>query len=51
MDASIRIILEFTHNNFFKKPDGTGPAPAFIYGEVCPSYFFPGWAGSDKTWL
>ena len=50
MDASIRIILEFTRNNFFKKPDGTGPAPAFIYGgEVCPSYFFPGVGRSDKN--
>ena len=50
MDASIRIILEFTRNNFFKKPDGTGPAPAFIYGGVvCPSYFFPGAGRSDKN--
>lgn len=50
MDASIRIILEFTRNNFFKKPDGTGPAPAFIYGGVvCPSYFFSGVGRSDKN--
>lgn len=50
MDASIRVILEFTRNNFFKIPDGTGPAPAFIYGGVvCPSYFFPGIGRSDKN--
>jgi monoamine oxidase len=50
MDASIRIILEFTRNNFFEKPDGTGPVPAFIYGGVeCPSYFFSGAGRSDKN--
>lgn len=50
MDASIRVILEFTRNNFFKIPDGTGPAPAFIYGGVeCPAYFFPGIGRSDKN--
>lgn len=50
MDASIRVILEFTRNNFFKIPDGTGPAPAFIYGGVeCPAYFFPGVGRSDKN--
>lgn len=50
MDASIRVILEFTRNNFFEIPDGTGPAPAFIYGGVeCPAYFFPGIGRSDKN--
>lgn len=42
MDASIRIIIEFTRNDFFFKPEN-GNLPAFIYGgEVCPSYFFCG---------
>lgn len=58
MDASIRIILEFTRNNFFQKPDGDntppepapGPMPAFIYGGVeCPAYFFSGAGRSDKN--
>jgi monoamine oxidase len=57
MDASIRIIIEFTRNNFFQKPDGAnippepapGPMPAFIYGGVeCPAYFF---AGAGKSEL
>lgn len=58
MDASMRIIIEFTRNNFFQKPDGAnkppdpepGPMPAFIYGGVeCPSYFFCGAGRSDKN--
>jgi hypothetical protein len=45
MDASMRIIIEFTRNDFFHKPNSNdpnpGPIPAFIYGgEICPSYFF-----------
>lgn len=47
MDASIRIIIEFTRNDFFIKPEG-GNLPAFIYGgEVCPSYFFSGAGRSE----
>ncbi len=37
MDASIRMVIEFTRNDFF------GPNPVFIFGGVeCPSYFFAG---------
>jgi len=52
MDASMRIIIEFTRNDFFHKPNSNdpnpGPLPAFIYGgEICPSYFFCGAGRSD----
>jgi monoamine oxidase len=47
MDASMRIIIEFTRNDFFLKPED-GNLPAFIYGgAVCPSYFFSGAGRSD----
>jgi monoamine oxidase len=47
MDASMRIIIEFTRNDFFIKPED-GNLPAFIYGgEVCPSYFFSGAGRSE----
>lgn len=47
MDASMRVIIEFTRNDFFIKPEG-GNLPAFIYGgEVCPSYFFCGAGRSE----
>lgn len=50
MDASIRVILEFTRSDFFRKPSQTGPMPAFIYGGVeCPSYFFSGAGRSEKN--
>lgn len=58
MDASMRIIIEFTQNKFFQKPNGAnlppapapGPMPAFIYGGVeCPSYFFCGAGRSKKN--
>ncbi len=43
MDASMRIVLEFTRNDFFRKPVDGGPAPAFIFGDPeIPSYFFQG---------
>lgn len=49
MDASMRIIIEFTRNDFFVKPEG-GNLPAFIYGgTACPSYFFCGAGRSDKN--
>lgn len=47
MDASMRIIIEFTRNDFFFKPED-GNLPAFIYGgTVCPSYFFCGAGRSE----
>lgn len=47
MDASIRVIIEFKQNNFFRKPL-TGNYPAFIYGGTeVPSYFFPGVGRSE----
>lgn len=47
MDASMRVIIEFTRNDFFRKPI-EGNLPAFIYGgEICPSYFFSGVGRSE----
>lgn len=47
MDASIRIILEFTRNDFFRKPM-EGNNPAFIYGGTeIPAYFFSGAGRSE----
>lgn len=49
MDASIRIILEFNQNSFFRKPQEGGKYPAFIYGGTeVPSFFFSG-AGKSKV--
>lgn len=47
MDASMRIIIEFTRNDFFRKPED-GNLPAFMYGgEVFPAYFFCGAGRSE----
>lgn len=44
MDASIRIVIEFTRNDIF------GPNPGFILGGAAsPSYFFTGIGRSDKN--
>jgi monoamine oxidase len=44
MDASIRIVIEFTRNDIF------GTNPGFIFGGTeCPSYFFTGIGRSEKN--
>jgi len=48
MDKSIRVIIEFKQNKFFRKPEDTGKLPAFIYGgNEVPSFFFSG-AGKSE---
>jgi monoamine oxidase len=43
MDTSIRIIIEFRLNSFFRTDTTLNVNPAFIFGgEECPSYFLAG---------
>ena len=49
MDKSIRVILEFKQNRFFRKPETGGNNPVFIYGGTeVPAYFFSG-AGKSNV--